>query len=312
MGKQESIFWVSPTRIYQSIALALFCVATFGCDSGYPTSEPVPNAIVGTWTLQSATLDTYATVSQSQTALDLFAPAEGALNVEGAVSASIRYLDQRYSNSFGDGTLTGYSFSSVPESAVATASVRFAVTPSGSAVLSVHGADGNQRRAFYVEDPWEPTLFSLGADTIRVSRARYVDLAAGNGEAVFVEGSLVLPRRPLEAGRETLLSRRALNGYVADGYSHTFRPDGTYRQNTTYGSRAGTWALTEDGVVIEVDGASALYRFEIAGSLLTLARPSAVCPTSCPFDVRRYYDLVEGTVEEGRVENVFELVRSAP
>lgn len=298
--------------LYRLLALFVLCVGLAGCDSGGPAEELPPNAIIGTWALQSATLDTYATVSQTQTALDLFTPAEGVIAVEGALTASIRYLDQRYSNSWGDGTLTGYSLSSVPESAMSSASVRFAVTPSGSAVLSVQREDGGEAQAFYVDDPWDPNLFSLGPDTIRVSRARYSAWPRGSGETVFVEGVLVLSRRTIEAGRETLLSRRAQSSYVAEGRSWTFHADGTYEERSIFGSRTGNWEATRDGVSVEVSGASLLFRSEVDGPSLTLTSASNLCSYLCEFDMRRYYDLIEGTVEAGRIENVLSFVRSVP
>ncbi len=291
------------------LASALVVLWLAGCDSASPPVEPTRSAIVGTWGLQTETLDTYATVSQTQRALDPSVPAAGALTISGSLSASVRYLDVRSSTSFGDGSLNGYQFSTIPESTAGAESVRIGITDGGSANVYTYGSDGLQDRSFYLDPYTNPALFSLGPDTVRVSRGRYVEF--GSGAVVFAEGTLVLARQTIEAGREQLLGRRAQPRYTA-GIVRMFHPDGTYeQQNGASGTVAGTWTETVAGtVVVESNGASQSYHYTVAGSALTMT-VSPACDALCLFDVRRFYDLIAGTVVAGRRDYVFGFTRVA-
>lgn len=77
----------------------------------------------------------------------------------------------------------------------------------------------------------------------------------------------------------------------------------------TYGSVVGTRARTgASTVVVESNGASQTYHYTVAGGALTMT-VSPTCDALCLCDVRRFYDLIDGTVVAGRRDYGFGFTR---
>lgn len=294
-------------------ALVAMCLAVSSCDSAEPQVPDTP-AIVGTWVIQNRVQETYATLDQAQRALDFFSPASGDIVVSGEVSASLRYLLARYSDPEGDGSLRGYSLRNIPAASAQRPLVSFGVTDTGSAVVSETRADGSTR-AFYVEDPPDTALFSLGADTVRVSKARYVEF--GTGAEVFVSGALVLPRRILPAGIETLVRRRAPDDYFPlEDQRLTFEADGTLR--VAYGEGpsvelAARWTAVSDETFTVLAGGESADRasqYTLRDGVLTGTRPFGPCDAVCRFYVQKDLALPTGAVRDARLTTVETLTRT--
>ncbi len=301
----------APMTAPARFALLAFVLVLSGCDSGNPPAVPAQPSIVGTWAIQSRVQNTYATLEQTQRALDFFSPVGGELVVSGAVSASLRYLEARYSDPVGDGSLRGYSFRNVPAASGQRPLVTFGVTDTGSAVVSETRADGSMH-GFYVEDPPNTALFSLGADTVRVARARYVE--SGTGAEVFVSGVLVLPHRTIPGGAETLVRSQAPS-FDLDDQRLTFNADGTFRATFGNSTSTGRWAAVGDGTFTSlIDGVSAdlTSRYTLQESVLTATTPVGPCDAVCLFFVQKDLALPAGAVRDARLTSVATFDRVQP
>ena len=302
-------------------ALVVLCLLLAACDSGEPEAPPVEiSGIIGTWQPQSMQRHTYATLTQTQRALDFFSPAEGSLTVSGALSASLRYLDARYSDA--SNPVAGYSFADHAISTGQTPTVELGVTTSGGAVVSEIDATGQSRRQFYIDPPWTPSRFTLGADTVRAVRTRYIDIS-GTGSAVFVEGALVVPFRTVRGGVETVLSTRALgagNSYFDPNRQMTlaFKADGRLTSTEGPYSRTGTWTRTEDGAIdvfYEDLPATLYHRYRVRDGALVETTPyteNGLCGTQCRVGVQIVYGLLPGTVQDARIETEITFSRVQP
>ena len=290
------------------ILLVALCALVAACDS----AEPEAPAFVGTWTAYSYGSDTYATLSGSQMALDPFSPAVGEVRVEGASPGVLRYVTSRsVSRDFGE-TSVSYTLSNAP---LPNPGTPFVVLGGSSqwASLGVYTRAGEEGTAYFAQVPLTAPPVSQSGDTLRVGPNVYVE-SSGTGASVTVQGSLVLPRRRIEAGVETHITQAA-SVVNRDAFTRTIRPDGTFLDaGPSMAPRSGTWSAGPDSTVafsFEVGNTDA-RRYRVTGNTLRLFSTEPYgCDAACVSQVEDAADVLPGTVQGARLVFVSTFTRSS-
>ena len=286
------------------ILLVTLCGLVAACDSGEPeTPGPpaAPPAFIGTWMQQTFDTDTYATLSQSQIALDPFSPARGEVRTEGAFTSTLRYLTSRFVDREEGETRLSYTLTSSSRPVPGTPFVVLNLSPR-FASMGVYTRAGQDGTAYFPQFPLATPPVLQSGDTLRVGPNVYT-VSPGTGASVMVQGMLVLPRRRIEAGVETHMSALAslVNG---DAYTRTIGTDGTFTdQNRGVVSRRGTWSAGPDSTVtFDFEGPDTdTRRYRVTGNTLRLS-----LPTSFSYDatgmsrVEDIADVLPGTVQRAR------------
>lgn len=294
--------------------LVALCLILAACDSAEPEAPPSP--LVGSWTLQTVGSDTYATLSRPQTALDPFTPAKGEVRVEGAFSRKLLYVTSRSVNDdFGE-TVVSYTLASAPYPVpdeplvVLNGSARWANI---SVLRGLLLQTGGSSTGYFLHLPTDTPPVSQSGDTLRIGPNVYDVDYPGSG-SVTAEGTLVLPRRQIEAGVETRMSQAAS---IARGisYTSTIRADGTFvDQGEHMAPQSGTWSVGPDSTVtFSLDRSSTTRRYRITGSMLRLESTEPFdCDAGCRTRVEDAADVSAGTVQRARLVFVstFARVRS--
>lgn len=285
------------------LALVASCVLLAACDSADPDVPEVP-AIVGTWTSQTYGSETYATLSQSQVAFDPFSPAVGEVRMEGAQSAVLRYVVSREVNrDFGE-TVVSYTISSASRLSTGTPFIELTGSPR-FAVVDVHdgrrAGSGEDLRSYIARAPDTAPPVTQSGDTLRIGPNVYHEYP-NTGASVTVQGTLVVPRRRIDAGVETRM-RQAASFIGDDAITLTIRADGTVSERGQNSAPlSGTWSVGSDSTVTFIFGGSGTdTRYRITGSTLRLESVNqGGCEAMCRSRIEDAADLLPGTVRSAR------------
>ncbi len=270
------------TRMSQRFgALALALLTLSACDSG-DSGSSTPSALVGSWTLKQSTSETYLTVNQAQVIVDRSGPTTGTLQISGAQTGTLRYMNVDLN--YGEVQLTSYD----PAAPYPAERIEARLSPTGYSGIAFISANGavTQYETFNAS----PYTYADGRLTVRPTPFRTYSGAT----VTLAGGTLAYQTTPIAAG-ERVLARRVVtpfqisyDGLTAVRYiiedGGVFRAERDFSPNQTL-SIAGTW---------EVDGAqlrlrttreqvteTETFRYETTGETLRLG----VTEVGCPQDV---------------------------
>lgn len=287
------------------LALLALCLIVSACDSGALDAE---SPLVGTWESGTYGGATYATLNQPQVAIDPFTPSTGEIQVRGRVSASLRYVSSRSVRREDGQDLVSYGLSSSPYLEAGVPYADFNVTPRFATFgyyLGQTGPGGGETESYFPVEPFTaaPVSEQNGALSVSpVTLLRSTRNGPSAGEAITIQGVLVIPRRRIEAGVETFMSRRA-SADADDRTVRTVRADGTFME-TKMGSliRSGTWNATPDGTVtFRYDDLAIVSRYTIVGAVLTLQQEGGIaCDAACESRLEAEADIASGSVQSVR------------
>ena len=288
------------------ILLVTLCGLVAACDSAEPGTAGPPTeapAFIGTWTSYTSGSDTYATLSQSQIALDPFSPARGEVRIEGAFSSVLRYVIDGSASRDGGNTVAGYKLTSAPRPVSGTPFVTLGVSsrPNNTSI-GVFARAGEEGRAYFPQFPLATPPVTQSGDTLRIGPRVYTE-SSGTGASVTAQGTLVLPRRRIEVGVETHMSEDA-SVANRDAFTRTFRADGTFLdQGPSVGSRPGTWSAGPDSTLtFRFDMNVDTRRYRVTGNTLRLFAPTPFsCDAECKMRVEDKADLLPGSVRSARI-----------
>lgn len=279
---------MSTPKVIRCLALTVLWLAAPACDSGDPVlDEPT---LVGAWSAQSRETATYVTVSQTQSARDPSRAGTDGLMVSGDVTGALRYV----SGYFVDGDVN----LCVSDRGCQSEDARLSLEIERGGIR-VYAADptGGGRQHFDLVSFGGPTPYTLSADAIALTAARFVD--PFTGEEAVLNGRLVFARLPLTANQEALVGRSAYVQPTSNARSITFDDGGAYRQVDLGGNAiGGTWAADADTVRVRVYDVTRMHAFDVDAATLTLSADDAqgVCGAQCRQTSELYLGLLPGTL----------------
>ncbi|HEX8386890.1 MAG TPA: hypothetical protein VF576_11945, partial [Rubricoccaceae bacterium] len=241
-------------RFRTHLAVALSLLALSACDTGEPdagTGEP--SDLVGSWTLQETTSETFLTVTQAQSFVDRGGVQTGSVSLSGAVNATLRYIAFAPSDqSSGDAVLTSFDPSG-PGTPVVRHELRLSTT--GQARLFVSQPNGSYTE-YYAYSSGPTPLFTYVDGRLTVRPITLQDAYGGSGTVSVAAGSVSFPTVQLPANQRTRIRMTTVPFNDApfgglDAVRYVLEDGGVYRAERDYfpnvtRSTEGTWEADGD------------------------------------------------------------------
>ena len=286
-------------------ALALALLTLPACDSGNSGSS-TPGALVGSWTLQENVVETFLTVNQAQVIVDRSGPTTGTLQISGAQTGTLRFMN--VDPVYGQVQLTSYdpSGSSYPADRI---EARLALNGYSTVTFS------SDTGAYTQYDTYDATPYTYADGRLTV---RPITLRSYTGATITIAGgTLSYQTTPIAAG-ERVRARRVVvpfqNSY--DGLTairYVLEDGGGYRAERDFSpnltrSVAGTWEA--DGSTLRLSTTyeqtteTQTFRYEVSSETLRLGVIEAGClqDTNCLRYQEQSFGLRAGTLTEIEVE----------
>jgi hypothetical protein len=268
-------------------AAALSLLAFSACDTG-GTDEPGgnPDDLVGSWSLQETTTETFLTVNEAQQFVDRAGPQTGSVALTGAVTGALRHIVQVPDDYYGDAILASHDpyGTTQPDTRY-----ELRMSQSGQVMLTVQGANGNYSQ-YYFSGATPAFTYADGRLTVRAITLQ--DYYGGATRVTVAAGSVSFSTVQFVANQRTRV-RSTTVPFEGDPYGgldlrYVLEEDGDYRAERDFypnvtQSVAGTWAaegdrlrlsITEEGVT-----ETQTFRYAVEADRLQLSVTSDVCRT---------------------------------
>lgn len=232
------------------ILSALVILLVTGCDR--PGLGEGPGAIIGSWTFDRQTIETYLTVDEQQTILDPMRAGDGHLTLNGAEEAVLTHMRWGITSSGTRSLLV----SGQPVSEIA---FDFRIT-GGTPILEVPGGSSHAR--LYADQHRYEAASDEEIDVQRVGASRRISAGrapfVSGGDTILVDGALTGATRTLPAGEQEHLSTVGIEEQAPRTFR--FEPDSTLLIVSAQGDTTrNRWRL-ENGRLVMVFGAESRAR----------------------------------------------------
>ena len=286
----------------KSLFLALLAsFALVACDTGDPAESP--DALVGTWRLDTTTSHTYVTPAETVTAMDMSQPGVGGIVVNGTPSGTLHYVTglsgQRQGEDASISLSTFVSGHTYPDGPWMT----LHLTRTHGYLTIGEGYTQTQYSAYFWQDPSPVSISRTGVDVTEVLFEGY-DPETGGSKVFRVSGSFQVAMRQYTTGVETEV-QAAQWPHIQDNVESrfVFETGGVFRSESTEGgrtqSRTGRWEAADGRLRIgltytpTMETVTTDYRYRVEDGALSLAYTPSFCPTYCLRN--REYSLYLGT-----------------
>ena len=291
-------------------ALVLAVLSLSACDSGGAEGGSTPSALVGSWSLQSTTTETFATLSEAQTVVDRSRPTTGTIAFSGAETGTFRFLNGQPEN--GSAILATYD-ARQPVTRQDVYELRLnSYGSSGDARLVGIKADGTYVEYVLYSSPTAPFTYADG----RLTLASIVlqDVYNDTRRVTVSAGTMAFQATSVAAGQKTRVRSSTLpfdmdpyTGFSALRYiledGGGYRAERDFYPNRTL-SVAGTWAadgnrlrlsVTQDGMT---ETEAFTYALESGQLQLGVSADPCRANASCRFSYEQELGIRPGTLSQ--------------
>ncbi len=239
--------------LLSSLFLVVFAIALAGCDTGDPIAGDDEPSLVGTWTLDLLSIDTYLTASAAQEIIDPNEPGEGQITVSGDLDGTLTYLRRIL------GLPAPFDASDKPITEVGFLKFRND-TATESALQLIVPADEPQDAAVRLGSAvYERSQGDVTAEGATLSLDA-VTFTNDDGAEVTTSGSITAAMQSISAGEEVQADRFELNAPAGE-FVITFNEDSTFTalrmevigEEVVQVESTGTWSIEGNELALETE-----------------------------------------------------------